>query len=152
MSHPTGHQQPLNTNRDPAENLASEAMLMLHRNLGFDVSVITKLGWVLCGGRPLYLSTKNTILKAYDGRFLQIFEEIYEATYKSEYEALGIWYEHRLIDDMVAQVPISSSPPTSIVSRVLPDFYDEHHTWVSARICGNAKWCHMMSLASHAGV
>lgn len=53
---------------------------------------------------PLYLSTKNTILKAYDGRFLQIFAEIYEAKYKATYEAAGIWYEHRLIDDMVAQV------------------------------------------------
>ena len=55
-------------------------------------------------GRPLYLSTKNTILKAYDGRFLQIFEAIYKAEYKSAYEAAGIFYEHRLIDDMVAQV------------------------------------------------
>jgi isocitrate dehydrogenase len=52
---------------------------------------------------PLYLSTKNTILKAYDGRFKDIFEEIYQAQYKSEFESLGIWYEHRLIDDMVAQ-------------------------------------------------
>ena len=54
--------------------------------------------------RPLYLSTKNTILKKYDGRFLQIFQDIYEAEYKGEFEKLGIWYEHRLIDDMVAQV------------------------------------------------
>ncbi|KAI9307526.1 isocitrate dehydrogenase [NADP] [Cunninghamella echinulata] len=52
---------------------------------------------------PLYLSTKNTILKAYDGRFKDIFEEIYQSQYKTEFEALGIWYEHRLIDDMVAQ-------------------------------------------------
>jgi isocitrate dehydrogenase len=52
---------------------------------------------------PLYLSTKNTILKAYDGRFKDIFEEIYEKEYKPEFEKLGIWYEHRLIDDMVAQ-------------------------------------------------
>lgn len=51
---------------------------------------------------PLYLSTKNTILKAYDGRFKDIFAEIYEAKYKADYEAAGIWYEHRLIDDMVA--------------------------------------------------
>lgn len=51
---------------------------------------------------PLYLSTKNTILKKYDGRFKDIFQEIYEAEYKSKYEADGIWYEHRLIDDMVA--------------------------------------------------
>jgi isocitrate dehydrogenase len=51
---------------------------------------------------PLYLSTKNTILKKYDGRFKDIFEEIYQADYKAQYEAAGIVYEHRLIDDMVA--------------------------------------------------
>jgi len=51
---------------------------------------------------PLYLSTKNTILKKYDGRFKDIFEEIYISDYKQQYEAAGIWYEHRLIDDMVA--------------------------------------------------
>lgn len=51
---------------------------------------------------PLYLSTKNTILKAYDGRFKDIFEEVYQQHYKSQFEALGIVYEHRLIDDMVA--------------------------------------------------
>jgi isocitrate dehydrogenase len=51
---------------------------------------------------PLYLSTKNTILKAYDGRFKDIFEEVYQSDYKSKFEALKITYEHRLIDDMVA--------------------------------------------------
>jgi isocitrate dehydrogenase len=51
---------------------------------------------------PLYLSTKNTILKKYDGRFKDIFQEIYEADFKKQYEAAGIVYEHRLIDDMVA--------------------------------------------------
>jgi isocitrate dehydrogenase len=51
---------------------------------------------------PLYLSTKNTILKKYDGRFKDIFEEVYQAEFKSKYEAAGIVYEHRLIDDMVA--------------------------------------------------
>jgi isocitrate dehydrogenase len=55
-------------------------------------------------GYPLYLSTKNTILKAYDGRFKDIFQEIYEAEFKAEFEAAGVSYEHRLIDDMVAQV------------------------------------------------
>jgi isocitrate dehydrogenase len=53
---------------------------------------------------PLYLSTKNTILKAYDGRFKDLFAEIFEAEFKAEFEAAGITYEHRLIDDMVAQV------------------------------------------------
>jgi len=52
---------------------------------------------------PLFLSTKNTILKAYDGRFKDIFEEIYEKKYKKIFEEIGISYEHRLIDDMVAQ-------------------------------------------------
>ncbi|KAK7154141.1 hypothetical protein R3I94_007492 [Phoxinus phoxinus] len=57
----------------------------------------------LTKGWPMYLSTKNTILKKYDGRFKDIFQEIYEKDYKAQYEAKGIWYEHRLIDDMVAQ-------------------------------------------------
>ena len=51
---------------------------------------------------PLYLTTKNTILKKYDGRFKDIFEEIYQSTYKQQFEDAKIWYEHRLIDDMVA--------------------------------------------------
>jgi isocitrate dehydrogenase len=51
---------------------------------------------------PLYLSTKNTILKKYDGRFKDIFQELYEAEFKARFEAAGIVYEHRLIDDMVA--------------------------------------------------
>jgi isocitrate dehydrogenase len=51
---------------------------------------------------PVYLSTKNTILKAYDGQFKDIFNEVFEAEFKSEFEAAGITYEHRLIDDMVA--------------------------------------------------
>jgi isocitrate dehydrogenase len=51
---------------------------------------------------PVYLSTKNTIMKRYDGRFKDLFAEVYEAEFKSEFEAAGITYEHRLIDDMVA--------------------------------------------------
>ena len=51
---------------------------------------------------PLYLSTKNTILKYYDGQFKDIFQHIYDTKYKAQYESAGIWYEHRLIDDMVA--------------------------------------------------
>ncbi len=51
---------------------------------------------------PVYLSTKNTILKAYDGRFKDIFAEVYESEFKSQFQAAGIEYDHRLIDDMVA--------------------------------------------------
>jgi isocitrate dehydrogenase len=58
--------------------------------------------YALARGMPLYLSTKNTILKAYDGRFKDIFAEVYESTYKAQFEAKDLWYEHRLIDDMVA--------------------------------------------------
>jgi isocitrate dehydrogenase len=54
------------------------------------------LGW------PVYLSTKNTILKKYDGRFKDLFQEIFEAEFKDRFDAAGITYEHRLIDDMVA--------------------------------------------------
>jgi len=60
--------------------------------------------YALVQGYPLYLSTKNTILKAYDGRFKDIFAEVFESEFKAEFEAAGITYEHRLIDDMVAQV------------------------------------------------
>jgi isocitrate dehydrogenase len=51
---------------------------------------------------PVYLSTKNTILKAYDGRFKDIFQEVFDAEFKDKFKAAGITYEHRLIDDMVA--------------------------------------------------
>ena len=57
---------------------------------------------------PLYLSTKNTILKKYDGLFKDIFMDIYKSTYQAEMEKLGLWYEHRLIDDMVAYMVKSS--------------------------------------------
>ncbi|MEP6761344.1 MAG: NADP-dependent isocitrate dehydrogenase, partial [Sporichthyaceae bacterium] len=51
---------------------------------------------------PVYLSTKNTILKAYDGRFKDLFQEVFESEFKADFEAKGLTYEHRLIDDMVA--------------------------------------------------
>ena len=53
-------------------------------------------------GLPVYLSTKNTILKRYDGRFKDIFQETFDAAYSDQFKAAGITYEHRLIDDMVA--------------------------------------------------
>lgn len=60
------------------------------------------LNYGLIRNYPVYLSTKNTILKAYDGRFKDIFQDIYEKEFKTEFEAKGLTYEHRLIDDMVA--------------------------------------------------
>jgi isocitrate dehydrogenase len=60
------------------------------------------LSYGLTRNYPVYLSTKNTILKAYDGRFKDIFQEIYEAEFADRYKAAGLTYEHRLIDDMVA--------------------------------------------------
>ena len=51
---------------------------------------------------PVYLSTKNTILKAYDGRFKDLFQEVFDAEFAAKFKAAGITYEHRLIDDMVA--------------------------------------------------
>ncbi len=60
------------------------------------------LGYGLMRKYPVYLSTKNTILKAYDGRFKDIFQEVFEKEFAADYKAAGITYEHRLIDDMVA--------------------------------------------------
>ena len=60
------------------------------------------LNYGLARKYPVYLSTKNTILKAYDGRFKDLFQEVFDAEFKGKFQALGITYEHRLIDDMVA--------------------------------------------------
>jgi isocitrate dehydrogenase len=60
------------------------------------------MNYALNRGYPLYLSTKNTILKAYDGRFKDLFQEVFEAEFAGAYKAKGLTYEHRLIDDMVA--------------------------------------------------
>ncbi len=60
------------------------------------------LNYGLARRYPVYLSTKNTILKAYDGRFKDLFQEVFDAEFKSKFETLGLTYEHRLIDDMVA--------------------------------------------------
>jgi len=60
------------------------------------------LNYGLMRNYPVYLSTKNTILKAYDGRFKDLFQEVYETEFLDRYKDAGIWYEHRLIDDMVA--------------------------------------------------
>jgi len=64
--------------------------------------------YALMKGWPLYLSTKNTILKKYDGRFKDIFQEIFDKDFKKKFESMNITYEHRLIDDMVASCLKSS--------------------------------------------
>lgn len=58
--------------------------------------------YALARNYPLYMSTKNTILKQYDGKFIEIFQKVYDSSFKKEFEARKLWYEHRLIDDMVA--------------------------------------------------
>jgi isocitrate dehydrogenase len=78
------------------------AMAMYNRDDSIRDFARASLRYGLDRGYPVYMSTKNTILKRYDGRFKDIFEEIYEAEFKSDFEAAGITYEHRLIDDMVA--------------------------------------------------
>ena len=63
----------------------------------------SSFNYALLRNEPLYMSTKNTILKQYDGRFIEIFQRIYEQEFKGEFEKRKLFYEHRLIDDMVAQ-------------------------------------------------
>lgn len=73
-------------------------------NLDDSIESFAKSCFEYAKGRkvPVYMSTKNTILKAYDGRFKDIFQQVYEEQYQSWFEGQGLWYEHRLIDDMVA--------------------------------------------------
>ncbi|MES1911380.1 MAG: NAD-dependent isocitrate dehydrogenase [Cercozoa sp. M6MM] len=85
------------------ESAAGVGMAMYNTDKSIEGFARASFEYALQRGFPLYLSTKNTILKAYDGRFKDIFAELYEAEYKGRFEAAGIWYEHRLIDDMVAQ-------------------------------------------------
>jgi isocitrate dehydrogenase len=68
----------------------------------------SSLAYGLMRGWPVYLSTKNTILKAYDGRFKDLFQEVFEKEYKTDFDKAGIVYQHRLIDDMVATAMKSS--------------------------------------------
>jgi len=81
-----------------------EGVAMAMYNLDDSIKEFARasLNYGLNRNYPVYLSTKNTILKAYDGRFKDIFQAIYEAEFKTQYEKAGITYEHRLIDDMVA--------------------------------------------------
>jgi isocitrate dehydrogenase len=81
---------------------AGVAMAMYNLDDSIRDFAYSSFNYALARGVPCYLSTKNTILKAYDGRFKDIFQEIYEAEFKEQFESKKIWYEHRLIDDMVA--------------------------------------------------
>jgi isocitrate dehydrogenase len=69
----------------------------------------SSFNYALARGVPCYLSTKNTILKAYDGRFKDIFQEIYEKDYKSQFESKKIWYEHRLVGNSSSRVDALSA-------------------------------------------
>ena len=81
---------------------AGVAMGMYNRDDSIRDFARASLNYGLQRKVPVYLSTKNTILKVYDGRFKDIFEEIFETEFKEQFEEAKIWYEHRLIDDMVA--------------------------------------------------
>ncbi|HEX8487260.1 MAG TPA: NADP-dependent isocitrate dehydrogenase, partial [Propionibacteriaceae bacterium] len=78
------------------------AMGMYNFNKSIEDFARASLSYGLARNYPVYLSTKNTILKAYDGQFKDIFAEVYEKDFKADFEAAGLTYEHRLIDDMVA--------------------------------------------------
>jgi isocitrate dehydrogenase len=81
---------------------AGVAMAMYNLDSSIRDFARASLRYGLDHGLPVYLSTKNTILKRYDGRFKDLFEQVYDAEFKADFEAAGIAYEHRLIDDMVA--------------------------------------------------
>ncbi|HVW17411.1 MAG TPA: NADP-dependent isocitrate dehydrogenase [Solirubrobacteraceae bacterium] len=81
---------------------AGVAMAMYNLDASIYDFARASMRYALDRGYPLYLSTKNTIMKRYDGRFKDIFEEVYESEFKADFEAAGLFYEHRLIDDMVA--------------------------------------------------
>jgi len=78
------------------------AMAMYNRDDSIRDFARASMNYALNRKVPCYLSTKNTILKAYDGRFKDLFQEVYEAEFEDSFKEAGIWYEHRLIDDMVA--------------------------------------------------
>lgn len=100
--------KPKDANKAPVDMKVYEfkepGVLMGMYNIDSSISAFAHscFGYALNRNYPLYLTTKNTIMKKYDGRFKDIFEEIYQKDYKKIFESKGLWYEHRLIDDMVA--------------------------------------------------
>lgn len=87
---------------------AGLAMGMYNLDESIESFARSSLNYGLSKKYPVYLSTKNTILKVYDGRFKDIFQKIYESEFADKFKTAGIWYEHRLIDDMVAYAMKSS--------------------------------------------
>lgn len=87
---------------------AGVAMGMFNTDQAISAFASSCFNYALNRKVPVYLSTKNTILKAYDGRFKDIFQEIYEKEFENQFKEHGLWYEHRLIDDMVAYALKSS--------------------------------------------
>lgn len=85
-------------------NFPSSGVAMGMYNLDASIEGFARscFNYALSKNYPLYMSTKNTILKQYDGRFIEIFQRIYDEEFKETFEAKDLWYEHRLIDDMVA--------------------------------------------------
>lgn len=98
-----GGEPPMQFKVHEFENTGGVAMAMYNTDQSIRDFAHSSFKFALQRELPLYLSTKNTILKKYDGRFKDLFQEIYEKQYKSDFEKRGVWYEHRLIDDMVAQ-------------------------------------------------
>jgi isocitrate dehydrogenase len=86
----------------PAEDGGGIAMAMYNRDDSIRDFARASFRYGLERGYPVYMSTKNTILKTYDGRFKDLFQEVFDSEFKDEFEAKGLTYEHRLIDDMVA--------------------------------------------------
>ena len=99
---------PEDTSADPIEydvfDFPSSGIAMAMYNLDDSIRDFARacMNYALMRKWPVYLSTKNTILKAYDGRFKDLFQEVYQDEFQSKFEANGVAYEHRLIDDMVA--------------------------------------------------
>ena len=100
--HPTDGGQPIELEIVDMPAEGGVAMGMYNFNRSIEDFARASLNYGLQRGYPVYLSTKNTILKAYDGQFKDIFARVFEEEFKADFDAAGLTYEHRLIDDMVA--------------------------------------------------
>ena len=99
---PDDGREPLVTEVAHFDESGGVALGMFNYRTSIEDFARASLRYGLARGYPVYLSTKNTILKAYDGMFKDVFAEIYESEFKADFEEHGLTYEHRLIDDMVA--------------------------------------------------